>query len=141
MYSYKDTANAVGFPIRTSADQRSFGSSPQLFAAFYVLRRLLSPRHPPYTPKQLLCLLCVTKTRAGFTQPTSLYHFEKNTAKAVNHEPVGSIIHRSRENMVEDRRLELLTPCVQGRCSPTELIPRTSRIPKNSTSNAKHWWA
>ena len=43
--------SAVGFPIRISPDQSSFGSSPKLFAAFYVLLRLLLPRHPPYTFK------------------------------------------------------------------------------------------
>jgi hypothetical protein len=36
-----------GFPIRTSSDQRSVGSSPRLIAASYVLHRLLVPRHPP----------------------------------------------------------------------------------------------
>ena len=30
----------VGFPIRKSADQSSFASSPQLIASYYVLRRL-----------------------------------------------------------------------------------------------------
>ena len=29
-----------GFPIRTSADQSLFAGSPQLFASYYVLRRL-----------------------------------------------------------------------------------------------------
>ena len=43
--------SAAGFPIRISPDQCSFGSSPKLFAAFYVLHRLLLPRHPPYTSK------------------------------------------------------------------------------------------
>ena len=43
--------SAVGFPIRISPDQSSFGSSPKLFATFYVLLRLLLPRHPPYTSK------------------------------------------------------------------------------------------
>src|SRR5262245_49412025 len=37
----------VGFPIRTSRDQRSVSTSPGLFAAAHVLLRLLAPRHPP----------------------------------------------------------------------------------------------
>jgi hypothetical protein len=37
----------VGFPIRTSRDQRMVSSSPGLFAAAHVLLRLLAPRHPP----------------------------------------------------------------------------------------------
>ena len=36
-----------GFPIRKSADQSVFARSPQLIASYYVLRRLISPRHPP----------------------------------------------------------------------------------------------
>ena len=34
--------------IQGSRDQRSFDSSPKLFAAFHALHRLLTPRHPPH---------------------------------------------------------------------------------------------
>ena len=37
----------LGFPIRTSADQRLVDGSPQLFAVTHVLHRFLAPRHPP----------------------------------------------------------------------------------------------
>ena len=37
----------MGFPIRTSPDQRMVSSFPGLIAAAHVLRRLLAPRHPP----------------------------------------------------------------------------------------------
>jgi hypothetical protein len=49
MDSARDAAvlPAAGFPIRKSADRSLFGSSPRLIAAFHVLRRLLTPRHPP----------------------------------------------------------------------------------------------
>ena len=49
MYSaYGDTALPVpGFPIRASAGQSLFSSSPRLIAAVHALRRLLVPRHPP----------------------------------------------------------------------------------------------
>ena len=43
----------LGFPIRTSSDQRSVGSSPRLIAASYVLHRPLMPRHPPCALKHL----------------------------------------------------------------------------------------
>src|SRR6516225_1394356 len=36
-----------GFPIRKSADHGVFAHSPQLIASYYVLHRLISPRHPP----------------------------------------------------------------------------------------------
>jgi len=38
----------IGFPIRKSPGQSLFGGSPELIAAYHVLHRPLSPRHPPY---------------------------------------------------------------------------------------------
>ena len=48
-YSGRDTRALprVGFPIRTSRDQRMVSSFPGLFAAAHVLHRLSVPRHPP----------------------------------------------------------------------------------------------
>ena len=40
--------NYTGYPIRTSADITLICSSPQLFAAYHVLRSLRESRHPPY---------------------------------------------------------------------------------------------
>jgi hypothetical protein len=40
MYSARDTPCGVGFPIRVSADQSLFASSPQLIASYYALHRL-----------------------------------------------------------------------------------------------------
>ena len=37
----------VGFPIRKSPDHCLFDGSPRLIAAYHVLHRLLTPRHPP----------------------------------------------------------------------------------------------
>ncbi len=37
----------LGCPIQKPPDQRIFGSSPRLFAAYRVFHRLLAPRHPP----------------------------------------------------------------------------------------------
>ena len=39
--------NSVGFPHSDSHGSRLISSSPWLFAAFHVLRRLSVPRHPP----------------------------------------------------------------------------------------------
>ena len=44
----------VGFPIRKSAGQRLFSTSPRLIAAIHVLHRLLTPRHPPYALRILM---------------------------------------------------------------------------------------
>ena len=42
-----------GFPIRTSRDQSLFDGSPGLIAAYHVLHRLITPRHPPCTLRGL----------------------------------------------------------------------------------------
>ena len=41
------------FLIQKSPDQRSFASFPELIAGYHVFRRLLMPRHPPYTLSSL----------------------------------------------------------------------------------------
>ena len=46
-----------GCPIRRSPDQSLFGGSPELIATFYVLHRLCTPRHPPYTLNSLIELM------------------------------------------------------------------------------------
>ncbi len=48
MNSLQNSAEAEGFPIRTSPDQSLLGNSPKHIAACRVLHRLLVPRHPPY---------------------------------------------------------------------------------------------
>ena len=40
--------NCTGCPIRTPADVTVVCTSPRIFAAYHVLRRLREPRHPPY---------------------------------------------------------------------------------------------
>jgi hypothetical protein len=54
---------ALGFPIRTSPDQRLVGNSPKLFAATHVLHRLLAPRHPPHALSSLLALISCRHAR------------------------------------------------------------------------------
>src|SRR5581483_8757165 len=60
MYSGKSTRALprVGFPIRTSRDQRLVSTYSGLFAAAHVLLRPLAPRHPPCA----LSLLIVKNT-------------------------------------------------------------------------------
>ncbi len=47
------TQLVLGFPIRTSPDQRSVANSPGHFAGSHVLHRLSMPRHPPCALKNL----------------------------------------------------------------------------------------
>ena len=46
-----------GCPIRTSSDQSMFDYSPKLIAAYHVLHRLCTPRHPPYTLSSLITFM------------------------------------------------------------------------------------
>ena len=54
---------ATGFPIRKSQDQRSFDSFPGLIAAYHVLHRLITPRHPPYTLSSLITFVANQNAR------------------------------------------------------------------------------
>jgi hypothetical protein len=58
-----------GFPIRTSADQRSFASFPRLIAGYHVLLRLSMPRHPPCTLSSLTTFIDHRPCRAWQKQP------------------------------------------------------------------------
>ena len=44
----------TGFPIRKSPGQSLFDSSPGHIAAYHVLHRLITPRHPPVTLNSLI---------------------------------------------------------------------------------------
>ena len=78
MYSVtgNTTSLVLGFPIRTSSDQRSVGSSPRLIAASNVLHRLPVPRHPP-------CALKHLQHKKPDTEKKKLHHNKPHTP----HEP------------------------------------------------------
>ena len=61
-----------GFPIRRSPDQSLLDSSPRHIAAYHVLHRLSTPRHPPCTLSSLTTLMrdCHTIThRTSLVRP------------------------------------------------------------------------
>ena len=83
---YSDTGNTtslvLGFPIRTSSDQRSVDSSPRLIAASYVLHRPLMPRHPPCALKHL------QHKNQSFQQKTKkLHHNDPHQTSPENTQP------------------------------------------------------
>src|SRR5512145_1011628 len=57
---------AGGFPIRRSPGQSLLGGSPELIAACHVLRRLLTPGHPPCA----LIRLTTTQRMKEFRTPS-----------------------------------------------------------------------
>ena len=102
-------------------------ASPQLFAACRVLLRQISPRHPPYALSILTYgtyFVCVHLDLLAFEFPSVrkkhfsneifltllLYSFQRTILLIPSGFPWG---------LVERRRIELLTPCLQGRCSPS----------------------
>jgi hypothetical protein len=52
-----------GFPHSEIFGSRPACGSPKLIAAFYVLHRLLAPRHPPYALSNLTYVALVYKLR------------------------------------------------------------------------------
>ena len=119
--------------------------SPRLFAAYRVLLRLLMPRHPPCALISLntffaeLCL--VLKDFSQFRRSLKLYlpiFFEVLLHKKfgyLNFLFVVSLFNFQwtiralktfevpRTYLVEIKRIELLTPCLQSRCSPSWAKP------------------
>ena len=99
--------------------------SPQLFAACHVLLRQISPRHPPYALSILTYVFTLTFLAFWVSFSTSeksfldelfflsfllLYSFQRTG-------------YLTFVRLVEMRRIELLTPCLQGRCSPSWATP------------------
>jgi hypothetical protein len=68
-----DCSAATGCPIQTSPDQRSFASSPELFAGCRVFLRLWTPRHPPCTLTILTASMtsCPTESLPPFSPPST----------------------------------------------------------------------
>ena len=62
----------MGCPIRRSPDQRLFDSFPELIAAYHVLHRLSTPRHPPCTLNSLIAWMTSCSSNCRLT----LFSFE-----------------------------------------------------------------
>ena len=194
----------VGFPHSDTCGSRLICSSPQLFAAYRVLLRLLMPRHSPCTlsslnfmsyrksfsfvrsvcvnlltlsyqycyctPLLLRCSNCypscfheililldllflhlcfiqfsmynswrflVLVGSSGLEPPTSRLSGARSSL--LSYEPV-SRSYLFLLPLVEMKRFELLTPCLQGRCSPNWATPpglfrvRTLKIEQRNSS-------
>ena len=112
----------AGFPHSDIHGSSTVCVYPWLFAAFRVLHRLLAPRHPPFA---LYSLTVRPRARPAF-MPSLLFFFAFSfqgspccpcpwagpRAALVNAAPGPA-------HGMETRRIELLTPCLQGRCSPS----------------------
>jgi hypothetical protein len=81
MYSVtgNTTSLVLGFPIRTSSDQRSVDSSPRHNAASHVLHRPLMPRHPPCALKHLQHKKPQSRSLSIFFHRNTKLHHNKPT--------------------------------------------------------------
>ncbi len=73
----------VGFPIRRSPDQCAFDRSPGLIAAYHVLHRLSTPRHPPCTLSNLTTLM---RSWPPFASPKTARHKKSRRLSVKPHE-------------------------------------------------------
>ena len=117
-----------GCPIRRSPDQSVFGRSPELIAAYNVLHRLCTPRHPPCT---LLSLTTFTKPcgqTAGALQlhyPHPRFDCQRSSARPAAAEPPQAAGLRPSTD-IEDRKLTACSPACQ--VEPTGIEPATSAL-------------
>ena len=128
----------VGFPIRKSPGQSLFSGSPKLIAAYHVLHRLSLPRHPPYALSSLTIKKLLYNQFYPFVLPTitprnsgpGLLRFTTFDSRFAASTPTTNhlcncqrTLYRrilfARTNLVEVNGFEPMTPCVQGRCSPS----------------------
>ena len=136
---------SAGFPHSEISGSMDICSSPKLIAAYHVFRRLLVPRHPPYA---LFCLTLIKIVwfvlvhfhgSVSFLRPNvneielvcflSVFFLSKVDKRYLMSFPICSFqgtlcrTHNLYDSFfgfrqVEMERFELLTPCLQGRCSP-----------------------
>ena len=116
-----------GFPHSEICGSQNICFSPPLFAAYHVLLRLPVPRHPPCA---LFCLTISTYSVMSdglFNLSIALvcfcYSLKNNRFDVLIFHQFIFSMQFSRNNSlvfrpVEITRFELVTPCLQGRCSP-----------------------
>ena len=123
---YSDTGNTtslvLGFPIRTSSDPRSVGSSPRHIAASHVLHRPLMPRHPPCALKHL------QKHKNQKTIQRKLHHNKPTPEKA--QPPNG--------NQTTDASLMLATTIHESNTTPHHQVERHPDSPPPPHSGMTH---
>ena len=119
----------IGFPHSDISGSMPVCGSPELFAAYHVLHRLLAPRHPPNALHNFTFLVY------GFCWQFFSFCLAFCHFPAVLHPHPGSVpglvvpfflfallacvVFKEQKKVVEMSGIEPLTPCLQGRCSPS----------------------
>ena len=127
LWIYRTTTEVCSarFPHSDTPGSMDICSSPGLFAAYHVFLRLLVPRHPPCALSSLTSLCSVySVTPAGcvfclfsdvLTRSFDLIS-DRFNMRFSRYVAVRSGFRLPAQ--MEMERFELLTPCLQGRCSP-----------------------
>ena len=109
-----------GFPIRRSPDQSSFDSSPRHIAAYHVLHRLSTPRHPPCTLNSLTTLMrgCHRNAKPMPRHPTTYTYasqatYRRKSSSARFAQP-GALTGLRPINRLEPMVVYTHTPCPAG---------------------------
>ena len=118
-----DGTSSAGFPHSDIRESMSACDSSRLFAAFRVLLRRATPGHPPYALHSFTYNILYPNVFSSFP-----VHFSRFLPQILvgpgGLEPPTSRLSGVRSDrlsygpLVETRRFELLTPCLQSRCSP-----------------------
>ena len=88
----------TGCPIRKSPDQCVFGHSSELIAAYNVLHRLCTPRHPPCTLSSLTTFMNGCGQTTAFLRQLQTTSRTASTIHLSNICPAGPSRHRQARN-------------------------------------------
>lgn len=94
-----------GFPIRKSSDQSLFDSSPRHIAAYHVLHRLSTPRHPPCTLNSLTTIMRGCRESCN---PRSIDHVQVYFQRLRNSRSRNADVVSANRNSVVARSLNLM---------------------------------
>lgn len=86
----------LSFLIRTSPDQRSFASFPELIAGYHVLHRLSMPRHPPYTLSSLITFIDHRQKKLIIEPSDHLTIGQNPITRSSDRQITRSFVHRAR---------------------------------------------
>ncbi len=105
----------AGLPHSDIHGSRDICSSPWLFAAYRVLRRLREPRHPPSALAYFL--LAALFVRVDISQARSARFLLVLSTLDVQHVKDLFLVENCITTYVENNGFEPLTLCLQSRCS------------------------
>ena len=125
------TQPVLGFPIRTSSDQRFVDNSPRHNAASHVLHRLSMPRHPPYAlNNQTHYPTHTTHTTCHTTRQTACADTQNTYKRSCKHKTFAkhkNSTHTPPKQWSMERRKMLASTIQFSHNTPTPQQPHTNQ--------------